>query len=333
MTDRHVHTPVAAVDHVDDTISLLDHADTLGYDHGWVPETWGRDAVSTLAAATSRIDTMGLGTSIVNVYARSPAIIGQTATTLAELTSTPFRLGIGPSGPALVEQWHGLAYDRPLRRTREATEIIRQVLTGDVVDYDGEVFDLDGFRLRCRPPDPPVPIELAGLGPKSVELAGFAGDGWHAMLQTADGFEDSYAHLVRGCDRAGRSVDDIDVTLGVTCCALEDEATARRLAAGHLAFYTGAMGPFYGRALARQGYDSLARDVASAWQTGERAAAIEAIEQALLDEIAVAGTPAEASERLEAFAAIEGVDAVAVSFPRGASMAQVTETLEALAPA
>lgn len=332
MTSRHVHTPVAAQDHLTDTLDLICAAEDLGYEHAWVPETWGRDAITTLATASQQIDRIGLGTSIANVYSRSPAVLGQSAATLAESTPGPLRLGIGPSGPAVIDNWHGLDYERPLRRTREATEIIRQVLSGDIVSYDGEIFEVDGFRLRFDPPDEPIPIDLAGLGPKSVELAGFIGDGWHGLLSTSDGIREQLNHLHRGAEKRDRSLEDIDVTLSLTCCALDDEETARRLAAGHIAFYTGAMGPFYGKALARQGFGELAQRIVDYWQAGDKEAAIDAVDAELLDDIAVAGTPSTARDKLRRFEAIEGVDAVAVSFPRGASLPQITETLEALAP-
>lgn len=333
MTDYHVHTPVAAVDHVDDTLELISRAEALGYGRAWVPETWGRDAVSTLAAAAEATESIGLGTSIVNVFSRSPAVLGQTAATLDELTDGRFRLGIGPSGPAVIEGWHGGSYDRPLRRTREATEIVRQVLSGEVVSYEGEVFDVDGFRLRFDRPDRPVPVDLAGLGPKSVELAGFAGDGWHAMLSTPDGLTDQLEHLATGAAKADRAPADCDVTLGITCCAMDDGDAARTLAAGHIAFYLGAMGPFYGRHLARQGFGTLAKDVADAWDRGDRQKAIETVEAELLDELAAAGTPAEARDRLRRFVELDDVDAVAVSFPRGADIETVEETLRSVAPA
>lgn len=332
MTERHVHTPVAAQSHVTDTLDLIERAEDLGYSHAWVPETWGRDAISTIAAATDRIEHIGLGTSIVNVYSRSPAVLGQSAATLGELTPGEFRLGIGPSGPALIDNWHGIEYERPLRRSREATEIIKQVLSGDVVSYDGEIFEVDGFRLRFDPPEQPIPVDLAGLGPKSVELAGFIGDGWHGLLSTPDGVRDQLDHLQRGAEKRDRSLDDVDVLIGVTCTALEDSAAARQLAAGHIAFYTGAMGPFYGKALARQGYGELAQEVVQHWQSGDKEGAIDLVDEELLDDIAAVGTPEETREQLERFESIDGVDAVAVSFPRGADLDQITQTLSALSP-
>ena len=325
-----VHLPVAAQPDIQTTISFIEHAEALGYARVWSPETWGRDAVATLAAASTSLEHTDLGTSILNVYSRSPALRGQTAVTLAELAPGDFRLGIGPSGPGVVERWHGLGYDRPLRRTREATEIIRMATAGEVVDYDGDIFELEGFRLRCNPPDRPIPVDLAGLGPKAVELAGFIGDGWHALMVTQEGIAARLEDLTRGAERAGRDPDEIRVTLSVTCCAKEDAAKARRLVAEHIGFYLGSMGPFYARALAEQGRREVVETIVSAWRGGERDVAVETIETELLDDLAAAGTPQDVRESLEEFESVDGIDAIAVSFPRGASPEETSETLEAI---
>lgn len=332
MATRDVHLPVAAQESIETTLALAERAGSLGYDRVWAPETWGRDAVSTLAVLADRLDDVGLGASILNVYSRSPALLGQTAATLAELSDGDFRLGLGPSGPALVERWHGLTHDRPLRRTREAAEIARAVLSGEVVDYDGEVFQLEGFRLRCDPPAAPVPIDLTGLGPKAVELAGFAGDGWHALFVTPDGLADRLDDLDRGARKAGREDAAHRVTLSIPACALDDGDRARRLARGHLAFYVGGMGPYYAKALARQGHEATARTVVEAWQAGDRERAMAAFDDDLLDDLAAAGTPETARSALERLEALPGVDAVAISFPRGADREEQRATLEALAP-
>lgn len=331
MTETEVHLPVAAQPDVETILSIAERAEQRGYHRIWTPETWGRDAVSVLAAIAGHLEQTHLGTSILNVYSRSPALLGQTAVTLAELAPGSFRLGIGPSGPAVIERWHGNEYDRPLRRTREAAEIIKAVTTGEVITYDGEIFSLDGFRLRCDPPDQPIPVDLAGLGPKSVELAGFVGDGWHALFVTPEGLESRLVDLRRGADKADRALESVRVTVSITCCALEDGERARQLVAEHIGFYLGSMGPFYARALARQGREGFAEEVVTAWRGGDREEAIERIRHELLDDIAVGGTPAAARRRLDSFAGLDGVDAVAVSFPREASPEETMATLDALA--
>lgn len=323
--------PVAAQPSLDSIISLAADAEAAGYDRIWLPETWGRDAITTLTLAAEHTESVGLGTSIVNVFSRSPALLGQTAATLQEASEGRFRLGVGPSGPAVIENWHGEEFERPLRRTREAIEVTKAVLSGEPVDYDGDFFDLSGFRLRCHAPDPAPPVDAAGMGPKAVELAGRFADGWHALNFTPDGLRDRLDDLRRGAELADRDPEAVRVTLSLPCCALADAERARSLARQHLAFYIGGMGTFYRDALARQGHAETAERVHNAWQAGERAEATEAIAP-LVDELSAAGSPGTARERLRAFATIDGIDAVAVSFPRGADTEEIHETLDALAP-
>lgn len=332
MTDRSVHLPVAAQPSIDDVVGFAQRAEDRGYDRAWLPETWGRDGATTLAAIGERTDEIGIGPSILNVYSRSPALVGQTAATLQELSGGRLRLGIGPSGPAVVEGWHGQGFDRPLRRTREYVEIIREVLSGETVNYAGDVFTLGGFRLRCDPPETPVPIDAAGMGPKSVELAGRFADGWHALMLTPDGVRERLEDLRRGAELGDRDPDDVRVTLSLTCAVSEDGERARTLARQHLAFYVGAMGTFYREALARQGYEETANEIASAWGNADEEAALAVIDDDLLRDLGAVGTPEAAREQLGKFEGIDGVDRLAVSFPRGAEREEIEATIDALAP-
>ncbi len=329
MTD--LHLPVAAQPSIDSFVEIARQGESQGYDRVWLPETWGRDAVTGLAAIATETETIGIGSSICNVYSRSPALLGQTATTLQELSSGRFRLGIGPSGPAVVEGWHGLEFDRPLRRTREAIEIIRSVTGGETVTYDGDIFSLSGFRLRCDPPETRVPIDAAGMGPKTVELAGRFADGWHATVLTPEGLTDRLEDFDRGVSLGDRDRAELQVTVSLTACALNSGERARQLAREHMAFYIGAMGTYYRESLTRQGYDEAA-EIAAAWANGNRDRACSLIDDSLLDALCAAGPPSHASARLEAFASIDGVDTVAVGFPRGATPEEIHETIEALAP-
>ncbi|ELY76253.1 TIGR04024 family LLM class F420-dependent oxidoreductase [Natrinema pallidum] len=331
MTDREVHLPVAAQPTIDSIVDYAQTAEDGGYDCAWLPETWGRDGVTVLSAMAERTAEIDIGSSILNTYSRSPALLGQTAATLQELSEGRFRLGLGPSGPVVIENWHGVEYGNPLRRTRETVEIVRQVLSGETVDYDGEKFDLSGFRLRCDPPETTPPIEVTGMGPKAVELAGRFADGWHGIMLTPDGTRDRLEDIERGAELGDRDPDDVQVTTGVTCCALDDPAEARRLARQHIGFYIGGMGTFYRDALERQGYDEAA-EIHDAWQDGDREHALELVDETILDDLCAAGDPETAREKLEAYEAVDGLDAIAVSFPRGASEAQVRRTMNAVAP-
>ncbi|GAB3663221.1 TIGR04024 family LLM class F420-dependent oxidoreductase [Halopiger thermotolerans] len=332
MTDRSLHLPVAAQPSLDALVDLARLGERRGYEFAWLPETWGRDAVTVLATIARETERIGIGPSVVNVYSRSPALLGQTAATLQEASDGRLRMGIAPSGPAVIEGWHGLEFDRPLRRTREYIEIVRTVLSGERVEYDGDLFSLSGFRLRCNPPEEPVPIDAAGMGPKAVELAGRFADGWHAILFTPAGLEERLEDLRRGADLGDRSAEDVRVTLSVTACALEDGDRARSLARQHLAFYVGAMGTYYRESLARQGYEDEAQEIAAAWANGDQEAALEAIPDALLDDLAAVGTPDRAREELRKFERLDGVDEVGIGFPRGASSDEIEATIAALAP-
>ena len=329
---RDLYLPVAAQSSLDQFVALGEMAEQQGYDRVWLPETWGRDGVTILATLAARTESVGLGTSIMNVYSRSPALIGQTAATLQEASDGRFRLGLGPSGPILIEGWHGVDYGNPLRRTREAIEIVETVLAGETLTYDGDVFQLSGFRLRHEPPETLPPIDAGGMGPKSVELAGRFSDGWHALLLTAEGLRERLADFHRGTEMGERDREDQRVTVSLPCCALEDGERARDLVREHLAFYVGGMGTFYREALSKQGYEETANTISQEWASRNQEAAIEAIGDDLLDDLAVAGTPEHCHERLATFEEIDGVDAISISFPRSAEFDVIEQTAAELAP-
>jgi len=332
MVTRDIYLPVAAQPGVDTLVEQAQRGEQLGYERAWLPESWGRDAVTTLTAIAERTEEIGIGSSIMNVYSRSPALLGQTATTLQEVSNGRLRLGVGPSGPILIEGWHGVEFENPLRRTREAIEIVTAVTGGDTVEYDGEQFQLAGFRLRCDPPESPPPVDAAGMGPKAVELAGRFGDGWHALMLTREGLRDRLADFERGSDLGDRDRSAQRVTLTVTSCALDDRERARDLVRGHVCFYIGGMGTFYRDAMARQGYEDEADEIAIQWANGNREAAKATLPDGLLDEVTVAGTPEECQDRIRQFENVDGIDAVNVSFPRGADEAEILQTATALAP-
>jgi coenzyme F420-dependent oxidoreductase len=332
MTARDVYLPVAAQPSVDTLVEMSQQAEDSGYDRVWLPETWGRDAVTIMTSIAHATDTIGIGSSIMNVYSRSPALLAQTAATLQEVSDGRFRLGIGPSGPAVIEGWHGIDFGNPLRRTREYVEIVQTVRRGEELDYEGEYFNLSGFRLRCDAPEPRPRVDVAAMGPKAVELAGRFADGWHAILFTPDAMADRIEDFERGTDLGDNDRSEQDVTLSLTCCALADGDLARELTAQHAAFYVGAMGTYYRDSLARQGYEDEAHDVAAKWMSGDREDAIEVFTDEMLDAFTAAGTPDRAREELAKFADVDGVDNVSIGFPRAATTEQIDATLEAFAP-
>ncbi len=333
MSRLEVFLPVVSQPSVDALLEQAKLCEDLGYGAAWLPETWGRDAVTTLSTIAHGTDEIGLGTSIMPVYSRSPALIGQTAATLQEVSGGRFRLGVGSSGPIVIENWHGTTFEKPLRRTRETVEIVKRVLSGERVTYDGEYFDLEGFRLRCEPPEPAPTVEAAGMGPKAVELAGRFADGWHAIFFTRRGLRDRLADFDRGSELGGRDRSEQRITLALPCCVDSDPERAKQLLKQHIAFYVGGMGTFYRDSLGRQGYGDTADEIYDSWQNGNRDSAIGVIPDSLLEELAVWGTPEDARERLRQFTDMDELDGVAVAFPRDVGLEGIETTVRALSSA
>lgn len=333
MVSRDVHFSAGVFPTVDDVVEVGTLAEELQYDHIWVPETWGLDAVTTLALLADRTDRVGLGSGIVNTYSRTPALLGQTAATLQSVADGRFRLGLGPSSSGVVEDWHGVPFERPLRRTREAIEIVNRVTTGDLVGYDGEIFGPEGaMRLRSDAPNSRPPIDIAALGPKAVELAGRFGDGWCAFLFSPEGMRNRLEDFRRGAALGDRDPDNLRVLQTVVCCALSDGDRARDLVRKELSLYIGMMGDYYAESVRRQGYAEAVDRIVSAWAEGRHREAVEAVDDNLLDEFVAAGTPERARSELEKFAAVDGVDAIAVGLPHAANRTEIEETIASLAP-
>jgi F420-dependent oxidoreductase-like protein len=273
---------VSAVPHGASGAELVRQAERLGADSVWVPEFWGGDAFTPLAYLAAQTSTIRLGTAIAQLGARTPAMLAMTAMTLQALSDNRFVLGMGSSGPQVMEGWHGVPFDRPLRRTRETIEIVRAICAGERVEYHGEVYQLplpggQGRSLRSRLPSTSVPIYIASLGPANLRLTGELADGWIGTSffpETADVFLDP---IRAGAAAADRAFTDLDLTVPVGVEFTDDvEAAGRRAAEGY-AFTIGAMGSathnFYNNAFARQGYADDVREVQRLWLAGDRDAA------------------------------------------------------------
>jgi len=331
--DRELLLPVSHRSSLEGIVDQAVRAESLGYERLSMGETTGWNQVATLAILARETDRIGLADDVLSPYARSPVLLGQTAATLAEASGGRFRLGLGTSSPALVEGWHGATFDRPLRRLRETIDIVRLVLSGERVAYDGQLFSLDGLRPTCEMPDSPVPIDVAALGPKTVELAGRFADGWVPQLLTPDGVKNRLSDLERGAALGDRDPSDVRVTLTVRACAHEDGDRAREIARRSVGFLIGAYGPYYRQSIASQGYAEAADRLHETWREhhdpGRLAAAVP---DDLLADVAITGTPEEAREQLAAFETIDGVDAVRVGFFRDQPVENMYETMAVLAP-
>ncbi len=273
-----------------ESVEFVCQAERLGVDSVWTAEFWAGDAFTPLAFLAARTTVIKLGTGVAQLGARTPAMLAMTAQSLQQLSGGRGLLGIGVSGPRVMEGWHGIDYDRPLRRTRETIEIVRAITSGERVTYDGDLYQLprpggEGRPIRSLIPPGHIPIYLASLGPANLRLTGELADGWIGtafLPETADVFLDP---IRAGAARAGRALADLDLTVAVGLEFTEDVETAGRRHAEGYAFTIGAMGSaatnFYNRAFERQGFGEDVRAVQRLWLDGDREAARRRVPMAI----------------------------------------------------
>jgi F420-dependent oxidoreductase-like protein len=284
-------------------------AERLGVESVWTPEAWGHDAVAPLAFLAARTSRIGLGTAIMQAGTRTPALIAMTSLSLASMSNGRFRLGLGVSGPQVIEGWHGIRFDRPVRRLRETVEIVRRATRGDRLTYKGEIYELplpdgEGKALRVgAQPRENMPIYLATLSPKSLEMTGEIADGWLGTSFMPDHAEVFLDHLAAGARRAGRSLQalDLHVSAGVVSFGDDVEKLIPPRKPG-LAFSLGAMGSrrqnFYNDAYRRAGYPGVAAEVQRLWLEGRRDEAAARVPDELVLKTNLLGTDAMVRERL-----------------------------------
>jgi F420-dependent oxidoreductase-like protein len=287
-------------------------ADEAGVDTVWVPEAWGRDCFTILALFARDTQRIQLGTGIVNTYSRTPAALAQHFATLDEVSNGRMIIGLGTSGHRVIEHWHGVPFQPSLTRLREYVEIMRIIFSGEPLQYDGKVFNLQrGFRLRFQPVRSEVPIYIASLTPKSVAQTAAIADGWMPVLIPLPQLGGEIAQFRQMVRDAGRDPHRVTVRSPGAVTVTSDVETSRYESKSHVAFYTTNMGDFYREQLTRLGYEDEVRQIRHAWDEGGRAAGTDAVPDALVESIHFAG-PVEAC--VERIAALEeaGVDMVSV---------------------
>jgi len=332
MGSRDVVPPLRSFDDIEDVVRFTQYAEELGYGYVSVGETNGWNVPLVLSVLADRTDEIGISEDVLSPFGRTPATLGQTAATLQEISDSRFRLRIGASSPELVEGWHGLEFERPLRRVREAVEIVRLVQSGERVDYDGTIFSLEGLRLACRPPEEPAPVDVAALGRKATELAGRFADGWVIQMLPINLLRERMDDLRRGTELGDRSADDVRVAVHLRCCALNDGERARELGRRQVGFVIARYGPFYRHAIADAGWGEVTERVRDHWDAGDREAAFEAVPDELLDDLVAVGTHDEVRRQVERFEAVDGVDAVQVGLLGDMTESERRDALSALAP-
>lgn len=325
-------------------IEFVQEAERLGVDEVWTAEAWGQDAITPLAFVAGHTSKIKLGTGIMQISARRPSMTAMTAMSLNKLSGGRFLLGLGASGPQVVEGLHGVPYKGPLSRLRENVDIIRMGFRGERVAYEGQYYTLplpdgEGKSIRIDQPPAEIPIYLATLGPKSLEYTGASADGWLGTTFSPDHAEAHLAHIRKGAESAGRSLADIDlhVSCGIAIGENVEEIVAARKP--QIAFSMGAMGSaktnFYNEAMQRAGYADEAKAIQKMWIDGKRKEAAELVPDAMVLEFGAYGTEDMVRERIKTYKSV-GIRTLGIGMGGGAhrdkmeELAQVVDLVKSI---
>ncbi|HEY4025908.1 MAG TPA: LLM class F420-dependent oxidoreductase [Candidatus Dormibacteraeota bacterium] len=321
------------------TLAFIQAADRLGYDTVWVAEAYGWDAFTVLTDIACRTERIRVATGIVNVFSRSPALIAQSAASLDSISGGRVVLGLGTSGHQVVAGWHGVPFERGVRRLRETMEIVRAVLRRDRLVYEGEVFHLDmGLRLITHPVRDRIPIYLATLTPSGVALAGELADGWLPVFFSPRHFaSEILPQLERGATRSGRSLSELSICVSQPVIVTEDVDAGRDAVRAQMALYIGGMGSrernYYNQLFCRYGFEAEAHHIQDLYLARRRAEAEAALTTEMIDLVTIIGPIDECRRRLAELEQV-GVTEIAMRLQvPGGGPAEVMDALEALAPA
>lgn len=302
-----------------DVLPLVEHADRLGIDSVWAAEAYGSDAVTVLSYLAARTERIQLGSAIMQMPARTPAATATTAMTLDALSGGRFLLGLGLSGPQVVEGWHGVPYGRPLLKTREYVDIVRRVIAREEpLSYHGQAYEVPyqghdatglGKPLKSilHPIRPAIPIYLAAIGPRNTRQTAAIADGWLPIFYSPEREEVLGEHIDAGLADAGRDAGELDIAATVYVAAGDDVEACRDLLRPFFALYIGGMGArdtnFYADLMRRYGFEAAADRIQDRYLDGDRDEAARAVPDELIDEMALVGPIDRIVERFEAWRA------------------------------
>ena len=319
-------------------VDYVVEAERLGVDMAWVAEAWGSDAVGPLGFLAARTTRMLLGSGVMQVGVRSAAMTAQSAITLSNMSGGRFVLGLGTSGPQVIEGLHGVPFAHPLGRVRETLDVIAAAVAGERLAYDGKHVRLplpggDGKALRLSVrAEHEIPIYLATLSPKLLELTGERADGWLGTSFVPEGAEASLTHLRAGAERAGRAFGELDICQGAEVAFARDDDHLREMVAERragLAFSLGGMGSattnFYNQAYARQGWSEAAAAVQQLWNENRRDEAALAVPDEMVLSTTLLGTEDGVRQRLAVWRDT-GVTTVRL-YPAGDTLDERLDTL------
>ncbi len=275
-------------------------AEELGYESAWMAEGHGGDQFAILAACAVATRQIRLGTSISSVFVRSAPTIAMAAATVDQLSGGRFILGLGSSHRVQVEPEHGIAFAQPVQRLRETAEVVRTLVRDGVASYQGKVIRIERFDLWFMPSRREIPIYLAGLFPTMLGICGEIAQGVILTWSTLDAVGRVTPYVTAGARRAGRRPEDVEIVSLLPCAVAPMREMARERLRPSVATYAGYF-PRHNRLMAESGFVEAAATIKRMWDTGDRAAAVRAVPDALVDAVSAAGTPAEVRARVEEY--------------------------------
>jgi len=284
---------------------LARRAEKRGFRNIWLPEITFADAFIPAAAAAMETTQIGLATGVVGIWSRTPVTMALTAGTLNQLCSGRMILGLGLQARTYVQDWHGARYEKTVTAMREYITIVRRILAGENVTFQGEVFRVKNFQLHMAPPAKPIPIYMAAIGPKMLQLAGELADGVLGYFYSLAYFEEVVLpNLELGAKRAGRSLsrDHFDIAAGLPCIITDDDS-GLHLNKGQVMMFATAMGssPFYAESIARAGFPNELRRIQELVAGRNAKGAVDAVSDEMVDAFTVSGSPEHARARVAAY--------------------------------
>jgi len=288
-------------------------AEELGYSCITMGEAWGEDAFTSLAQLAAVTSRIRIGTSIVPVFARSPANLAMTALNMDVMSEGRFFLGLGASGKLVIEDFHGEKFRKPVTRMREYIDILRKAMKGERLDHDGEFFQTQRFRIRFPAFRPDLPIYIASLGAPSLRMTGELADGWLPIYLAPGRMDAAVAELKAGAETVGRSLDDIVISPQVSIYVTDDIDAAMERERPHIAFYLGGMGVFYHQYFTRIGFGEDADRVREAYLARERDRAAELVTDEMIHATTIIGNPQQCRDQMTEFFDA-GVDEIRLVF-------------------
>ena len=303
-------------------------AEDLGYESVWIADTNGPDPSALAAAVCQVTQRLRVGIAVSPVYTRTPGVLAQAAATLGQLAPGRFILGLGSSSHAIVEQWHGLPFEKPVTRVRETVELVRALLKGEKSAFEGKTVKSRGLRLFVLP-SAPVPIYVGALRPPMLELAGEIGDGVAVNLFPVEALARMREHIAIGAQRIGRDPKALEIVCRHQVMVTNDRQAARELFRSALTGYFAT--PVYNRFAAWYGFEEEARWIAEGFRKGDRALTRKGMSDRFVDALAIFGSIEECRQRIADYVAA-GVNTTAISV-LSFDPEVIRATLEGLAPA